>query len=275
MVYVSNALFGLNAFKTKYSSYKTAGETLILRLIAGIRAKDKSMIDACKSNAEKAVEGVREKYYRFEAAGKYLGEGLVEGIKAKKQAAYNAGLALGKASAQGVEDGAEEQSPSKRAIRAGKYLGEGLVIGINAMNDAAYSAGETMGSDASEGLARALDPIKNLANLDIDTQPTIRPVLDLTDVQNGARSIGSMLDNQRVSLNSSINSVVDRASNICNGYSDNEVVNAINKLRTDISGMSKTENNVNFNGATFNDDSRIGQLALNLFYEIARKEAMG
>ena len=266
---------GLNAFKTKYSSYKTAGETLILRLIAGIRAKDKSMIDACKSNAEKAVEGVREKYYRFEAAGKYLGEGLVEGIKAKKQAAYNAGLALGKASAQGVEDGAEEQSPSKRAIRAGKYLGEGLVIGINAMNDAAYSAGETMGSDASEGLARALDPIKNLANLDIDTQPTIRPVLDLTDVQNGARSIGSMLDNQRVSLNSSINSVVDRASNICNGYSDNEVVNAINKLRTDISGMSKTENNVNFNGATFNDDSRIGQLALNLFYEIARKEAMG
>ena len=141
---------------------------------------------------------------------------------------------------------------------------------------AAYSAGESMGADASNGLARAVDPVKNLSNLDIDSQPTIRPVLDLTDVRDGASRIGSMLNGQRVSLSSSISSAVDRASNIgSGGYIDNEVVNAINKLRSDISNMPKTENSVSFNGAVFNDDTRIGNLALNLIYEIARKEAMG
>lgn len=270
------ATAGLNALKTKYSSFSTVGTNIVSKLISGISKKVQAFTSKCKSLANSGKNGIREKYTSFYNAGVYLGEGLVAGINAKKQAAYNAGLAIGKASAQGVEDGAEEASPSKRAIRAGKYLGEGLVIGIQAMTDSVYKAGETMGADASDGLARALDPVKNLADFDIDTQPTIRPVLDLTDVQNGASRIGSILNGQRVSLSSSISSAVDRASSLGSGGSgDNEVVNAINRLRSDISGIPKTENNVNFNGAVFNDDTRIGQLALNLFYEIARKEAMG
>ena len=265
----------VNVIKTKYAEFKTAGQTIVTKMVAGLKNKTESFKDAAKTVVNSGKTGVMGKYDSFVSAGKYLGEGLVEGINAKQTAVYNAAFELGQKAVEGEKAGQKSNSPSKATIQAGKWLGEGLVIGINGMASAAYNAAKSMGADATDGLARALDPVKNLSDLNIDSQPTIRPVLDLTDVQNGASRIGSILNGQGVSLSSSISSAVDRASGIGSKYGDNEVVNAINKLRTDISGMSKTENNLNFNGTIFNDDDRINTLMVNLLTELARKGAMG
>ena len=192
----------------------------------------------------------------MKSAGKDLGAGLVAGIKAKWQAAYDAGYTLGQKAVQGEKDGQKSNSPSKLTIQAGKWLGEGLVIGMEKMGNAVYSAGKTLGRDAVGSISNSIRKISSLVESDIDTQPTIRPVLDLSDVRagvgtlNGMMNLGSTLG---VSTNvGAISSMMNRRGQ--NGVND-EVVSAINKLRKDLGNIGSTTYQIN--GVTYDDGSNI------------------
>ena len=189
--------------------------------------------------------------------GKYLGEGLVEGIKAKYDAAYDAGYELGKKAADGEKDGQKSSSPSKLTIQAGKWLGEGLIIGINKMNSKVYNSGYNLGETATNTISSAISRISDAVNSDIDAQPTIRPVLDLSDVKSGANSIGGMLSGKRtLSVNTeNVGAISASMSRIQNGSDSGEVVSAIKSLRKDISKLPR--NSYTINGITYDDGSNV------------------
>jgi hypothetical protein len=66
---------------------------------------------------------------------------------------------------------------------------------VNALIDYAdksYDAGANLGDSAKKGLRNAITKIVDMFNGDVDTQPTIRPVLDLTNVESGARRLNTM-----------------------------------------------------------------------------------
>ena len=43
-------------------------------------------------------------------------------------------------------------------------------------------------------MGKTIKDIYDALNSDVETQPTIRPVMDLTDIQNGADEIGNMMN---------------------------------------------------------------------------------
>ena len=56
---------------------------------------------------------------------------------------------------------------------------------MNALMDyepISYRAGSDAANAARNGLTNSISKISDIINSDIDTQPTIRPVLDLSDV---------------------------------------------------------------------------------------------
>jgi hypothetical protein len=84
-------------------------------------------------------------------------------------------------------------------------------------------------------------------------QPTIRPVLDLSDIRSGAGAIGSMLGfNSRIGVAANIGAISSSMTRGQNG-TNSEVVSAINKLRKDIA--NNPHNSYNINGITYDDDS--------------------
>ena len=141
-------------------------------------------------------------------------------------------------------------------IKAGKWLGEGLVIGIRQMGDKVYSAGSSLGSDATKSISSAISNISNLVSGDLDVQPTIRPVLDLSDVRSGANSISSLLGaGSSISLMSDVTSIGSAMNARGQNGVNSDIVSAIDSLRKDIGKVGGTSYNIN--GITYDDGSNV------------------
>lgn len=274
----------VNAFSGSADDFKNAGENVVTNLVKGINEK-KSLLTSAGSNAmdhfaggitknlkavvdklkwiiTNAVAAAKGYYSEFYSAGGYLGEGLVNGINAKKTAVYNAGFALGQKAVQGEKDGQASKSPSKLTIKAGKWLGEGLVIGIKKMYSKVYDSGHSLGETAVDSITTTVSRIADAIDSDIDAQPTIRPVLDLSDVRAGASSISGMFDaNPSVGVMSNVRAITSMMNGNQNGGND-DVISAIKDLGNKISG--KTGDTYQINGITYNDDSNVSDAVATL-----------
>lgn len=117
---------------------------------------------------------------------------------------------------EGVEDAMREaldaanyvlgiNSPSREFAKSGKYSIEGFVYGLNKYLYMITNAGKNMGTSALDTVRSVMAKIPDIMNM-TDSQPTIRPVLDLSDVKSGVKSLNAMLSNQKaLRLNTSIN----------------------------------------------------------------------
>lgn len=245
-----------NNIRSKQDLFKTNGVYLATGLISGITSKKSAVKSAVTSLVSGAAIGIRSNRTSFYNAGTYLGSGLVSGINSKKTAAYNAGYALGQAAVKGEKDGQKSNSPSKLTIKAGKWIGEGLVIGMKSMASKVYNSGYKLGDVTTQSISSSIAKVSDMVNLGIDSNPTIRPVVDLSNVKAGVDSIGNMMGiNPSIGVLStvgSINSAMNQRSQ--NGTND-DVVSAINKLRNDLGSMSG--NIYNINGVTYDDGTNV------------------
>ena len=223
----------------KRSQFNQSGRSLMTNLCNGLRSGGSGASSAIYSALSSCSGAIRSFYYSFYSAGGYLGDGLTEGIASRESAAYRAGYRLGQKAVQGEKDGQKSHSPSKLTIQAGKWLGEGLVIGMDKMGKSVYKSGKSMGANAVQSISSALSMIGD-TNISDDTfTPTIQPVVDMTELQNGPRtlSIGAdlsarLLSQPVASLQDMLNSTQDSIS-----ASNNQVIDAINALRADLNAF--------------------------------------
>ena len=245
------------AITDKANTFNTAGVKLITNLIKGFSSKSAMLKTTVGTTASSASGALLSSYSKFYANGKYLGEGLVLGIKAKKQSVWDAAYALGKAAVEGEKAGQQSNSPSKATIQAGKWFGEGLVIGIDNMGTKVYKAGRAIGDTAVKSLSTAMAKTSEMVNSGMfDNQPTIRPVLDLSDVKAGASNIGNLLGmGQTIGVSTNIGTVSSMMNNRIQNGGNGDVVSAIGKLGKQLSNIGG--NTYNVNGVTYDDGSNV------------------
>ena len=248
----------VTAIENKKTSFRTAAATLVCDLIAGFADKFSNITAAGTSLGKWVASGVGTNYTWMYSAGKNLGDGLILGINAKQTDVYWAAYNLGQMAVQGEKDGQESNSPSKATIKAGKWLGEGLVIGINKMGNSVYDAGNTIGRNAVGGIANSIRSISEAIDSDMDIQPTIRPVLDLSDVRSGANAIGGLLGaGAPIGVQANISSISSMMGSRSQNGTTNDVITAINKLRNDLGNVGNTTYSIN--GVTYDDGSNIAE----------------
>lgn len=253
-----SAISGMSsAIKANSGNVRKAGESLMNSLASAIKGKKNNITSATKTATSGGSSGAKQNRGGYESAGRYLGEGLVVGIQAKEDAAYQAGYELGQKSAQGVKAGSKEHSPSKLTIQYGEYLGEGLVIGIKRWDNKAYNAGYRIGKTAANSVGNAIRRISNLITDNVDTSPTIRPVMDLSNVKQGVGSIGNMVGgiNPSMQLLTNVGTISSSMSRNRQNGTNNDIVSAIKDLSD---AMSKSKGTTNIiNGVTYDDGSNI------------------
>lgn len=250
------------------SSFSSSGSKLIMSFVKGLNSK-KSLVTAASRNiATAAASASRTGHGTMVSNGSYLGSGLIIGVRSKISAAYAAGYALGRAAVRGEKDGQNSNSPSKDTIKAGHWLGEGLVIGIYSMVKAATKAGRSMGQATSQSISDAVSSAATIFDMSADSTPTIRPVVDLSDIKDQASIVGSLFSNPTLTPTSDIRAISTLMSeNRQNGNED--VVSAINKLRKGLDNVGNTYNNIN--GVTYDDGSNIND-AVETIFRAARVE---
>lgn len=256
---MKNALYAvLNAAKASVTNgvmFTFTGEKLGSSLITGFNNKEEGIKKAATKLAKAAKTAIRDLKGEFEDAGEDLGRGLINGINAKKDDVYKAGFALGEEAVRGEKKGQKSNSPSKLTIKAGKWLGEGLVIGINNMGKKVYNAGYDMGDNAINAVSNAIARISDVVNSDVDSQPTIRPVMDLDDVRSGMDTMNRMLGaTPSVGVLANVNAIRSSMNRGQNGAND-DVVSAINKLRKDVGNLENKS--YNFGNITYSSGDEV------------------
>lgn len=228
-------------------------------------AKDKSIKNAADSNvktynstlskakgADKAGESLGKKSAKgaktvkeHKSAGKDNADGFASGVASPSalKAAYDAGYKLGKESVKGEKAATKSHSPSKVFIELGKFLSQGLAIGIQKFSSLAYNAAYDMGSDVHDATKDALGHIADVVSDDFDFDPTIRPVVDMSDVTASASAINGMM-NSSFGLNvpaRGINIAGNIAANLQNG-GDSALRSTVSKLASKLDGVTNSMN---------------------------------
>ena len=83
-------------------------------------------------------------------------------------------------------------SPSKEFMKIGKFGVRGLALGFIENSNIVTSAVKEVGNKALNSMSDSIAKIVDLVNSGVDTQPTIRPILDLSAVESETNRLNAM-----------------------------------------------------------------------------------
>ena len=241
----SNILSIVKAFTDAAPKLMKAGEDAVLNI---------------KKGAENIKESVKTAFYDI---GAYLVTGFANGISDNTFKAKAKAKEMAKAASDAAKEELDEHSPSKVGYEIGDFFGMAFVNAIGDYVSKAYNAGSEIAGSAKNGLGEAIAKINDFVSNGMDSQPTIRPVLDLSEVTAGAGSISSLF-NMRPSVGvmsnvGAINSMMN--GRIQNGTTD-DVVRALKDLKGSIE--TSTGDTISINGITYDDGSNISSAVKSL-----------
>lgn len=249
----------INAFVDKYDSVENLGKTFMSKLIYGLKDSSKlaTMEQYAKSLNSKTATAFRSGT-NPEDAGKNFGQGLINGINSKEWDVYWAGYNLGQKAYQGEMDGQKSHSPSKLSEKAGDYFGQGYIIGLDKAGDDVYKAGYRLGETSVAALRDPLNNIRTALQNELDADPVIRPVLDLSDIKSQSSYLSSMLSGG--TINAGVAGSVVRGAGFRNRDTSSDILSAIQRLGNN-DGVGNT---YQINGITYNDDNAVAEAILTI-----------
>ena len=244
----------IESFEESGTKIIAAGKNLINNFIKGVKVRTIPVKNSFRSMLNSVISTIKEYGSKFYDAGTYLVSEFCSGITQHIFMAKLVARAMTRAAANAAANELEEESPSKVGYKIGDFFGIAFVNAIGDYATKAYSAGSDMASSAKAGLSNTISKIKDAMDSDIDVNPTIRPVLDLTNIKDGANAINGMLG-----LNPSIGTITNAGiiNSMMNNKNQNgvngDMVSAINKLRDDLSNMPRNTysiGNINYEEGT-------------------------
>ena len=253
---------GINKFVESLSGYSPltkvskAISDLINKLLDTMESKRidvESKFDSIVTSAIDKING-STMIDKMKTTGKNFAQGFAYGIENNRYLAINAGTNLGNAAYNAAKRAIDAHSPSKKAHKLGNFFGLGFINGIHEYTSNAYSESYNMADEARKGLSNAISKVNDILNDDRTNQPTIRPVLDLTDIESGAGKINGLFNN--VNVGSNLNAITFGMRSKGQNGTANDVVSAINKLSSNIGSGGDT---YNINGITYDNQSSIAE----------------
>lgn len=200
----------LTVIKNKYAEFTSTGRECMVKFIAGVRSKDSELRTAFTTTLSGSITAIKDYYSQFKSAGSYLVDGFCDGISENTWKAEAKARAMAAAAAEAAEDELDEHSPSKRFYGIGNFAGVGFINALIDNVSKAGKAGQEIARSSIDGLNDIISRIADYVDADMDVQPTIRPVLDLSAVEAGAGRLNTLFSrNQALSVSTGMN---DRVS---------------------------------------------------------------
>lgn len=189
----------ITAISAIFPEFYNTGKSLVTNLTNGVSGyQANNLSQAFTALLSQSLSAIRLEYSSFYTAGKYLVEGFANGISKNTFMAEAKAKAMAKAAAKAAKKELDEHSPSKVGYGIGDYFGIAFVNGISDNIQKAWNASTDMASSAKEGLTTSISKITDALNGEINSQPVITPILDLSNVQANASRLNAMLDTSRM-----------------------------------------------------------------------------
>ena len=225
----------VNIINSFASSFMTAGLSLINSLIQGIDSQSSRIPRSIVSALNEATSTIQSRYSDFYNAGSYLVSGFAAGISENTFMAEAKARAMANAAEKAAREALDINSPSKVFKKIGKGVPEGFSMGIGMLGNDVKNSVVSMADIAIDNTKMALSRVGDIVSSDIDAQPSIRPVVDMSamDADISRLNIGA-------DVSALLSKPVDSLSQIMNDTqakieaSNREVISAITGLREDM-----------------------------------------
>ena len=215
-----------------------AGGNLIMDLLDGLATKGVEIADAAFKAVVKFLNGlawaIRDNRQSIVDAGKEIAKALINGMTFGL--AYREGIMdkFVREHAHNLvdfyNDALEIKSPSKKFIEIGKNVVDGLALGIS-NTDSSDKSSIGLAKRTVDNFRSSLTSLSSSLNFTDEFNPTITPVLDLTNVKMGAKSISDLVN---ASDNISSTITFRQAQTIAGTETQIEPVNATQATTTDV-----------------------------------------
>jgi tape measure domain-containing protein len=163
------------------------------------------------------ADTIRKNQSRMNAAGRNLAsaivEGMVSGLTSGVSWVTNAAMNVARSALNAAKDILGINSPSKEFQEVGEFSGQGMALGLENSAKAVEDASAEVGKTALSTMSKTLEDVSKMSISSIDTQPVIRPVLDLTNIERTAPGISNLIPKMTLSVDGAYSqaSVVSQA----------------------------------------------------------------
>ena len=211
---------GLAMLTGNLNLFKEAGNKIINSgLVQGVLNKVSEFVDSVKKVANEGLEAVKKKIKEWKEIGKNVIDGFIGGIQDKISDAVEAAKGVVSSALEAAKNLLGINSPSKEFEKIGRWSDEGLINGFVGYAGKVAKAAEDVGGGALDAMSEVLSGISDVITNDLDAQPTIRPVLDLSNVESGTNRLNALFSRtQAMSISASMNRSNDENQNGINSH---------------------------------------------------------
>ena len=248
---------GISVIKGGISGFTSGGKELLEGLCNGIKSMMSAAGTAVKNCIDAAKRAASNLGSSLVSAGRSLIEGFVNGIKQKASSVAQAAKNVVQNAINAAKNALQINSPSKVFIEIGKYTDEGFIVGLEKYSSRVGKAATGVANNVIDNFSKPLSSINSLIDSDVNMNPVITPVLDLSNVQANSRRLNSMIPGSgNIALSTdAANIITSSMGAVQNGVSNSEVVSAIKDLKNNMPVAGNTSYNIN--GITYDDGSNI------------------
>jgi len=190
----------LNGIAANIGGIVAAAANLIVQFINGISAQlpriIQSGINLVISFVQGLADGINRNSARMREAGLSLATAIVDGMTGGLASGASRAIQAAKDMASKALSAAKDllgiASPSKEFFKVGAWSAEGAALGIEKNSDMMSDAVVDMGNEAMSNLKSSMARLGDIVTNEMNTAPTITPVLDLSAIQRDSRLVNGM-----------------------------------------------------------------------------------
>lgn len=181
--------------KTFVSKFRAKGEEIMNSgLVQGIKGKVDAIWKFISDGIQKALNKVREFVSKFRSVGRNIMDGLAGGISGAVSAVIRAVTGAGGAALSAIKSILGIHSPSKEFAWVGEMSMQGFADGIKSMTSVVAKESAGVGKTAIDEMSESLNMMDGYFH-DMDFEPSIRPVVDMSEVKQASDELASIFTN--------------------------------------------------------------------------------
>lgn len=239
-------------------------ETEYSESLDGLREKWNESMGIVSEDTTKSFEELIEEVIniageqeQWTETGASMIEGLNKGIIDKSSSLYACIQTVMLEAVNAAKESIDSHSPSRVFAKLGQFMDMGLVVGLKNYASKVTSATSDVGEQAISSMKDVVSNAYALINSDADFQPTICPVLDLSNVRSGSRTIGELMSlGSSIGVNANVGAISSMMSNRRQNGTNDDIISELHRLNDRI---GSTGNSYTINGVQYNEGSDVAE----------------
>ena len=173
-----------DAIRANHNALFDAVGNLISAIAESVLDLAYKVVDAGGDMLNQFIDGLGDFFWSVYNAGANLVQGFIDGLLSGIGGVWDAACSLADQAWNAITGTLDEHSPSRLTFGGGLNFVQGFINGMDYLREDAGKHAGMIGTTVADSL---------LGSIDTDYHPTITPVMDLSNIQNGSNSLNKMV----------------------------------------------------------------------------------